>query len=332
MTTFFASGEPFTVYVAAEGFVAELVEELGPAVVEVRGRLVLASGTVRRVAWAQNIWYAPQCWRITSISDAARRLRAIQRNWHLHPCGHYRRASLIQEKLPPVSGRPLRFGDPVPTAPLGAWTLWEPNMVVAAPFCSSPFPDGAVRFHENRTGPPSRAYLKLWEVFTILDIRPLPGELCVDVGAAPGGWTWVLAHLGARVFSLDKAPLARTVAGLPNVESCLGSGFGLVPRETGPVDWIFSDMICYPDRLFDFVTRWLHSGLCRNFVCTLKCQGRTDHATIRRFAAIENSIVLHLSYNKHELTWVCSGSGQESRRAGGGTFPGGEAPEAGLFH
>ncbi len=327
----FAEGEPFTVCLAAEGFVDELVEELGAAVVEVRERLVLASGTIRRAAWAQNIWYAPQCLQVASISDAARRLRALQRNWYLHPCGHYRRASLIQEKLPPVSGRPLCFGDPVPTAPLGAWTLWRPDLILAASCCSSPFPDGVVRFHEDRTGPPSRAYLKLWELFTILGIRPVPGELCVDVGSAPGGWTWVLAQLGARVFSLDKAPLARSVAALPNVESCLGSGFALAPREIGPVDWIFSDMICYPDRLFDFVTRWLHSGLCRNFVCTLKCQGRTNHAAIRRFAAIENSKILHLSCNKHELTWVYAGSGHGSGEAGRRTAPEGEVGR-GLFH
>lgn len=301
----FTDEAPFTILVAAEGFVEDLLEELGGSAVQVRGRLVLASGDIRQAAWAQNIWFAPRCIPVTSISDAARRLRAVQRNWHLHPCGHYRRAALIQEQLPPVSGHPLRFGDPLPTAPLGSWTLWEPNLLLASSHCSSPFADGVVRFYEDRQGPPSRAYLKLWELFTLLGKHPEPGEVCVDAGAAPGGWTWVLAQLGARVFSLDKAPLAPSVASLPNVESCLGSGFGLDPREIGPVDWLFSDMICYPDRLFEFVKRWKKTGLCKNFVCTLKCQGKTDHAAIRRFAEFENSVILHLSCNKHELTWAC---------------------------
>jgi 23S rRNA (cytidine2498-2'-O)-methyltransferase len=63
-------------------------------------------------------------------------------------------------------------------------------------------------------------------------------------------------------------------------------------------------VICYPRRLLALVERWLDSGLARNFVCTLKFQGATDHATARRFAAIPGSRLLHLHHNKHELTWV----------------------------
>jgi 23S rRNA (cytidine2498-2'-O)-methyltransferase len=40
------------------------------------------------------------------------------------------------------------------------------------------------------------------------------------------------------------------------------------------------------------------------FLCTLKFQGETDHATARAFAAIPGSQLLHLSCNKHELTWA----------------------------
>jgi 23S rRNA (cytidine2498-2'-O)-methyltransferase len=52
------------------------------------------------------------------------------------------------------------------------------------------------------------------------------------------------------------------------------------------------------------VERWLESGLVRNFVCTLKFQGATDHAAARRFAAIPGARLMHLHHNKHELTWV----------------------------
>ena len=40
----------------------------------------------------------------------------------------------------------------------------------------------------------------------------------------------------------------------------------------------------------------------RNFVCTIKFQGETDHETARAFAAIPGASVLHLHQNKHELT------------------------------
>jgi 23S rRNA (cytidine2498-2'-O)-methyltransferase len=45
------------------------------------------------------------------------------------------------------------------------------------------------------------------------------------------------------------------------------------------------------------------SGRVRNFVCTIKFQGETDHETARRFAQIPGSRVMHLHHNKHELTW-----------------------------
>ena len=76
------------------------------------------------------------------------------------------------------------------------------------------------------------------------------------------------------------------------------------PREIGPVDWLCSDVICYPKRLLALVKTWLASGLARRFVCTLKFQGETDFATMNEFAAIPGSQLLHLHANKHELTWV----------------------------
>ena len=70
------------------------------------------------------------------------------------------------------------------------------------------------------------------------------------------------------------------------------------------MDWLFSDVICYPARLLALVERWLAAGLVRNFVCTLKFQGETDMATAQRFAAIPGGHLIHLHHNKHELTWI----------------------------
>jgi 23S rRNA (cytidine2498-2'-O)-methyltransferase len=293
----------FTAYLAADGFRDELVAELGE-VDETHGNLVLALGPARPAAWAQNVWYAPRLLKIASIGDAARQLRAIQRNWALYPNEFHRRAALIAEKLPPVSGRPLRFGDRVPSAPLGAWTLLDAATLLASPRCSSQFANGQVNFVEDRLAPPSRAYLKLWEALTLTGDRPGPGDLCLDLGASPGGWTWVLQSLGASVVSIDKAPLDPAIAALPGVEFRRQSAFALDPKAFGPVDWLVSDVVCYPERLYRLVEVWLAAGTCRNFVCTLKFQGETDHATARRFAAIPGSRLIHLWNNKHELTWV----------------------------
>jgi 23S rRNA (cytidine2498-2'-O)-methyltransferase len=72
----------------------------------------------------------------------------------------------------------------------------------------------------------------------------------------------------------------------------------------GPVDWLFSDVVCYPKRLLALAKNWLTSGLARRFVCTIKFQGATDFEVMREFAAIPGSKLLHLHHNKHELTWV----------------------------
>lgn len=293
----------FAAYLAAPGFEAELRTELGE-VSEEYGRLMLSPGPARPAAWAQNVWHDPQVLEVSSIGEAAKALRAIQRNWWPYEFHLHRRTALLVDKLPKVSARPLEFGTPAPTAPLGSFTWMDEGRLLAAARCSSPFPNGEAAFVEDRRTPPSRAYLKLWEALTLAGTMPKPGETCVDLGACPGGWTWVLASTGARVISVDKAPLAPGVAAMPNVEFRQGSAFAIAPEEIGPVDWLCSDVICYPERLLRLVERWLASGLARNFVFTVKFQGETDHATAAAFAAIPGSRLLHLAHNKHELTWM----------------------------
>ncbi|MGD9615515.1 MAG: SAM-dependent methyltransferase [Alphaproteobacteria bacterium] len=292
-----------TAYLAAEGFVAELAHELEQVEVA-HERLLLASGPPRPAAWAQNVWLDPVTIPVASIGEAARRLRAIQRNWAVYAPRHHRRAMLIRERLPSVSAKPLVFGEKAPEAPLGSWTLLDPNTLLAAAHCTSAFPNGEMRFVEDRTGPPSRAYLKLWEALTVIGERPGPGDVCLDLGSSPGGWSWALTRMGARVISVDKAPLDPDVARLPGIEHRRGSAFALDPASVGPVDWLFCDVVCYPARLLALVERWLAAGACRRFVCTIKFQGATDHDIAARFAAIPGSTLRHLFHNKHELTWI----------------------------
>jgi 23S rRNA (cytidine2498-2'-O)-methyltransferase len=292
-----------TGYLAPDGLVDDLVAELG-AVSAVHGRLVLADGPPRPAAWAANVWLDPVRLPVRSIADAARQLRALGRDWAGYSFHLHRRAQLIAAQLPGAPATPVKFPTPLPARAPGSWTLLDEHTVLAAAHCTSPWPNGEPAFVEDPTGPPSRAYLKLWELFTRLQVRPRPGERCVDLGAAPGGWTWALQQLGARVLAVDKAPLAPRVAALPGVECRQESAFGLDPRAVGPVDWLFSDVICYPPRLRQLIERWLTAGTVRNLVCTVKFQGATDHATARALAGIAGAQLLHLHHNRHELTWV----------------------------
>jgi 23S rRNA (cytidine2498-2'-O)-methyltransferase len=102
--------------------------------------------------------------------------------------------------------------------------------------------------------------------------------------------------------------------GSPAVSYLKHDAFTLKPEDLGPLDWIFCDVVCYPLRLWEWIQKWLASGLCANFVCTIKMQGpyvpgREGWEIPRLLAAVPGSRVLHLCHNKHELTWIRVGRG-----------------------
>ncbi|MEO5968330.1 MAG: SAM-dependent methyltransferase [Bdellovibrionia bacterium] len=299
-----------TAYLAPEGFTDELLNELKDLtqITQTFERLILTQGPPVQAHWAQNIWLNPQEIPFESITQATQALKKIQRNWTLYSSQLHRRAQLIADGLPKISSKPTTFPSPLPTLPMGSWTLLDKNLLLASPNCSSIFSNGEIHFQENKIAPPSRAYLKLWEALTITGKAPGPGMKCLDMGSSPGGWTWVLHELGATVLSVDKAPLTPEIAALPRVQSVKRDAFTLDPLEIGPVHWFFSDVICYPQKLLELVLKWLEAGTCHNFICTIKFKGKelspSDHQAIQAFAAIPESKILHLSHNKHELTWI----------------------------
>lgn len=303
---FYPAPIPATAYLAAPGFADDLAKELelaGQAVVSRYGDLFVTTQPAIEAAWAQNVWLNPVVHEIESIKKAAALLKGQQRNWAAYSYQLHGRTRLIEAELPHISFKPHIFGQPAPSAPLGAFTLIDDKHLLASARCTSPFKNGEVQFVEDKTTPPNRAYLKLWEFFTVTGIPIKPGAVCLDLGACPGGWTWVLQSMGARVISVDKAPLAPHIAKLPRVRYVAGSAFGLEPKTHEKVDWLFSDIACYPSRLLSLVKRWLEADKATNFCCTIKLQGETDHAAVRAFAAIPGSHIRHLSCNKHELTW-----------------------------
>ncbi len=304
-----------TGYLAVQDRVEDVLTELGfsekdrktaerNGQIKIHDHLIFVEDLPRPSLWSQNIWLNPRILQVKSISDAAEQLKSIQRNWVLHSVTEHRRAKLIQAKLPKIKNEPLRFLEQPKTQIIGSWTLLDKTTLIASPECSSQFPNGEVQFCEDKKIPPNRAYLKLWELFTLRQRYPQKNARCLDLGSSPGGWTWVLQTLGACVISVDKAPLEPRIARLPNIEFRKQSAFSIEPKDLGPIDWLFSDIICYPERLYKYLQRWLGSGLCQNYVCTLKFQGKTDVKTIESFASIEGGKLLHLSNNKHELTWV----------------------------
>ncbi|MEO5767011.1 MAG: SAM-dependent methyltransferase, partial [Polyangia bacterium] len=127
----------------------------------------------------------------------------------------------------------------------------------------SPWPGGIAPVVEDRL-PPSRAYRKLEEAFLWMADEPQPGQWCVDLGGAPGGWTYTALQRGARVIAVDRAALEPPVRGHRALTMVEGNAFTYQPPlERVPVDWLLSDVICEPGRALDQLKRWLQNGWCR---------------------------------------------------------------------
>lgn len=291
-------------YLASDKFLPELLNEL-KNVAEVHGQLVLTEGPLQTSVWAQHIWLDVEKISFESISQAAKALKSKGKLWAQLPSTHHRRAQLIQDQLPKLKSRDIDFLGALPENNLGAWTLLDSNTLLASPTTNLPFPIGQIQFNEDKKIPPSRAYLKLWEFFTVYGVKPTKGQRVVDFGSCPGGWTWVLQTMGCEVVSLDRSPLDEKIMRLPNVKFIKTNAFTVKPEDIGPIDWFFSDIICYPVKLYELIQMWMDSGLCKNFVCTIKFQGKTDFEAMELFKTIPNSRIQHLYHNKHEVTvWI----------------------------
>ena len=262
--------------------------------------------------WARTALIEPILIHFESIGDAAKALKEIQRNWAPYQYQSFRRAALIQEKLPYINLKAKNFPVEIPKSPIGLYTLIDDKTIIASAKTSSFLPAGKIEFVEDHENPPSRAYLKIQESLTLarhfFNVE-LPGvnSRCFEAGACPGGWTWVLVNLGSKVYAVDRAELAPSLMSNPLVEFCAHDAFTLKPEDIGKCDWVFSDVICYPERLLEWVKKWLDSGLTKNMICTIKMQGAIDYDIVKQFAEIPCSRVVHLNYNKHELTWIHAG-------------------------
>lgn len=287
---------------APPGLLPELVELSGEPIA-IFEPFVAASSEPRSIPWAQNVWTSPRLIEVASISDAARKLRALERSWIVAPTVLHRRARLIADALPPVVRKPFCFGSPVPTTPLGAFTLLAPDWVLASPTTTSPFPNGELLFEEDQR-PPSRAYLKLWETFTRIGRAPRALDRCLDAGASPGGWTWVLSTLGAQVEAIDRAPLDSSLLVSPLVSARIGDALSIDPLRAGPFDWVVSDVAVTPEKLLPWARGWIEGGRTRNLVMTLKFTGRGHTEIVREYLQLEGSLLFHGFHNKHELTLV----------------------------
>lgn len=220
-------------------------------------------------------------------------------------------ATLRDELVGKIDGRGLRADDGLLLQALvvGKDEVWTSatRPSAAPPLLAWPaaFPGGAAPIEPDRWAP-STAYRKIEEALRWLDAAPGPQDLCVDLGAAPGGWTHALVKRGARVVAVDRAEMDPALAKNPLVTHVKKDAFSYVHDEMPT--WLCCDVIALPGRALQLVEDATASTKLRALVVTVKLKKPYDMAAVAKARALARGRpgwwgrAKHLAANKLEVT------------------------------
>lgn len=162
--------------------------------------------------------------------------------------------------------------------------------------------------------PLNRAEAKLREALKAFEVAVDSTTRALDLGAAPGGWTKVLAAHGAQVVAVDPADLAPEVAALPNVTHFPGRAEEyLATSPAEQFDLITNDMNCDPAGSAELVRALLpllRAGGVVIMTVKFVTRNRKKHvrevsdALGRHFESLQER---HLPHNARETTVLLNG-------------------------
>ncbi len=177
---------------------------------------------------------------------------------------------------------------------------------------------GIARFRMPSTAP-SRSTLKLDEaIHWFLSARQQtrlfkPGKTAVDLGAAPGGWSWQLVKRGCRVTAIDNGSMQAALMESGMVEHLKTDAFTYTPAKK--VDWLVCDMAERPLHVSRLIARWLTNKQCSQVIFNLKLPMKKRLATVQECihllkqklsqANIEHTIQAKQLYHDREEITVC---------------------------
>lgn len=184
--------------------------------------------------------------------------------------------------------------------------------------CRSEFPMGIRRLRFPAAGP-SRSTLKLEEAF--LQFVPeeklardlTEGMTAVDLGAAPGGWTYQFVKKGIHVFAVDNGPMQKELMSTGLVQHEKADGFKYEPPYT--VDWLVCDMVERPIKVAELMADWLAKRWTRRAIFNLKLPMKKRYQEVMLcLELIEGKLlkagvgfqyqIKHLYHDREEIT-VC---------------------------
>lgn len=121
---------------------------------------------------------------------------------------------------------------------------------------------------------PSRSTLKLeeaWHWFipkSEFDEALGGGLTAVDLGAAPGGWTWQLVQKGMFVTAVDNGPMNESLMETGQVTHLREDAFRFEPVR--PVNWMVCDVVEKPIQVTELMLDWAINGWAEQMVFNLK--------------------------------------------------------------
>lgn len=159
--------------------------------------------------------------------------------------------------------------------------LWFSHEIIES--MVNPRPGGFIR---QRFDPlaPSRSYLKMEEALERMTGQPAPGEKVIDLGAAPGGWTYSFVKRGCDVIAVDHGPmkLPSMQPGWGRMTHVLENGITYQPPRDWPeVDWLVGDMLIAPGVALGLLRRWMESGKARRIVCNIKLPQEAPYRAVQ---------------------------------------------------
>jgi hypothetical protein len=170
-----------------------------------------------------------------------------------------------------------------------------------------PFVGGRAIPFEVARDAPSSAHRKLEESFAWLGLSPAAGDVAVDLGAAPGGWTRVLRDRGARVVAVDRGALDESLQRDPLVTWLRRDALDVDLAAQAPT-WVVCDVIWAPKNTLDVVARAVAVDSVAAIVATIKLVRPVDFDVLNEAVGLATGTagffgrVKHLVANKLEVT------------------------------
>ncbi|MCG8653088.1 MAG: SAM-dependent methyltransferase [Pirellulales bacterium] len=184
---------------------------------------------------------------------------------------------------------------------------------------------GGVQPIQPKYEPISRAYYKAAEAITWSGFDFKSGDLCVEIGSAPGGACGRLLELGMRVIGIDPADMDPRISRHPRFRHIRARAGDLPRKEFRDAKWLLVDSNVKPDKTLVTVGNIVNNRHCHlhGLLITLKIGDYRSASLVDRWRETIQSWQPHqvrvrqLARNKCEVCFAVDLSPTEKHSADG---------------